>query len=281
MNNNTANISILTLVHQRESALMNMLNGIANGSILPCEVLIIFMNEKVIDNLAQQFPFPIRSMVLETKDGLNLGAARNLAMQQSTGSYHVFLDVDCIPQHDFLESYLAHFQANSNVLYTGRVRYLSEGFDQENNWTTRLAEISKPDPVREHLEQYSYELFWSLNFGCTKEIFDKIGGFDIQYTGYGGEDTDFAFQARAHGVPLHTIPALAFHQYHASYQPPLNHLANICQNATRFFGKWHKWPMEGWLHAFEKLGYIRRSDGGLEILSLPSDEEIIAALKRT
>ncbi|WP_409241961.1 glycosyltransferase family 2 protein, partial [Caballeronia sp. INML3] len=39
-------------------------------------------------------------------------------------------------------------------------------------------------------------MFWSLNFACHLNTFEQIGGFDDAYTGYGGEDTDFAFRAK-------------------------------------------------------------------------------------
>ncbi|WP_165799070.1 glycosyltransferase family 2 protein [Sphingobacterium corticibacter] len=274
----TENIAILTLVHQRDKALVNMLNGIAAGSIWPHEVLIICMNEQPLV-LDIKYPFSIRSIVLQTDTGLNLGAARNLAMKESSVNYNVFLDVDCIPDKYFLETYYNQLESNSDVLYTGRVRYLPAAFDEKENWTNRLEEISAPDPVRQEIKNYPYELFWSLNFGCSKDVFSKIGGFDMQYLGYGAEDTDFAFQARHNGIALQTIDALAFHQYHASYQPPLNHLESICRNANRFFSKWQFWPMQGWIDAFEKAGYVKKADDHLEIRSLPSDEDILAALK--
>ena len=273
------NLAILTLVHNRKAALINMLNGILSGSLWPSEVLVVCMNEEAL-LIEGSYPFPIRIIVLENEAGLNLGAARNLAIQESSAKNNVFLDVDCIPDHQFLETYLNHFVQNDDVLYSGRVRYLPAGFDKRKDWSAHLAEISTPDPVRDELETYSYELFWSLNFGCTKEIFKKIGGFDTRYTGYGGEDTDFAFQARKHAVALHTINACAYHQYHASYQPPLNHLQSITNNASRFFSKWGKWPMEGWLKAFEDQGYVKRTNDTVEIVAWPSETEIEAALRR-
>ncbi|MCL7986927.1 galactosyltransferase-related protein [Sphingobacterium sp. lm-10] len=278
MSKSANNLAILTLVHKREKALINMLNGIAAGSLWPSEVLVVFMNEEALA-LDVKFPFPVRSIMLETKTGLNLSAARNLAMQESSANHNVFLDVDCIPDEEFLKTYHDHFVQNDGVLYTGRVGYLPKGFDEQENWLTHMSEISAPDPVRNALKSYPYELFWSLNFGCSKEVFSRIGGFDMQYEGYGAEDTDFAFQARKNNVALHTIDAHAYHQYHTSYQPPINHLKSITINASHFFAKWDTWPMEGWIKAFEDLGYIKRTDGALEIIALPTQQEIDAALK--
>ncbi|WP_425466922.1 galactosyltransferase-related protein [Rarobacter faecitabidus] len=38
----------------------------------------------------------------------------------------------------------------------------------------------------------SYDLFWSLTFALSSATWQRIGGFDEGYCGYGGEDTDFA-----------------------------------------------------------------------------------------
>ena len=46
------------------------------------------------------------------------------------------------------------------------------------------------------------ERFWSLAFAVTPATHERIGGFDEGYAGYGAEDTDYAFRARAAGVGL-------------------------------------------------------------------------------
>ncbi len=42
-----------------------------------------------------------------------------------------------------------------------------------------------------------YEKLYELKampFACSKFVFDRIGGFDESFEGYGGEDTDLRFQ---------------------------------------------------------------------------------------
>jgi hypothetical protein len=123
-----------------------------------------------------------------------------------------------------------------------------------------------------------YHLFWSLNFACRGSTFARIGGFDEGYQGYGGEDTDFAFRARHEGVALIDNSAMAFHQYHPTYDPPLNHFADIVANAQRFHRRWGVWPMEGWLRGFCEEGLLHWSDERLEIIQAPSAERVAQAL---
>ncbi|MEJ7800729.1 MAG: galactosyltransferase-related protein [Ilumatobacter sp.] len=102
-----------------------------------------------------------------------------------------------------------------------------------------------------------YELFWSLSFALDRSSWDRIGGFDERYVGYGGEDTDFARRAERANVPIWFAPGpQAFHQYHPVSSPPVEHLRAICRNATIFFETWGSWPMEGWLSAFAAEGLI-------------------------
>lgn len=271
------NISILTLVHKRENALRNTLTGVAKGSVLPQEVIVVYMNESPYD--LPEYPFTVRSVSLVSKnDKLNLAEARNTAMASSDSPLNIFLDVDCIPEKELVARYLNALRSD-DILWSGRVRYLSQHVAEISNWEKQLLQLSSPDPVRAAQIDFPYELFWSLNFACSKKVFAKIGGFDPRYCGYGAEDTDFAFQARQQGVRLGTLSATAFHQYHPSYSPPINHLQNIVCNARVFREKWRAWPMEGWLHAFKEKGLIEWDGEQIAVVRNPTDRELAVCLK--
>jgi GT2 family glycosyltransferase len=127
------------------------------------------------------------------------------------------------------------------------------------------------------------ELFWSLSFAVLRRTFlERIGGFDEGFTGYGGEDTDLAFSARAAGVPLAWVPeAIAYHQDHEHHDPPLHHLRDIAVNARRFRERWDVWPMEGWLCAFVDAGLVRWDGRDLEVLRDPTPAELARTRRRT
>jgi GT2 family glycosyltransferase len=110
------------------------------------------------------------------------------------------------------------------------------------------------------------ELFWSLAFAVTPATHARIGGFDPGYEGYGAEDTDYAFRARAAGVPLTWVGgAWAHHQHHPVSHPPVEHLADIVRNARRFRWRWGRWPMEGWLAAFARDGLVAWDPDGTRL----------------
>jgi len=268
--------SLLTLVHNRKDALFNTLAGIARGTVLPSEVVIVYMNDMPYN--LPTYPFSIHEVQLKCENGLNLSAARNLAMANSSNDFNIFLDVDCIPESDLVAQYL-DAQNAEDLLWTGSVRYLSTDASKSPDWQDRLKTLSSPDSLRAGIEPLPYELFWSLNFACSRRLFERIGGFDTRYVGYGAEDTDFAFQARKNGVRMGTVEATAYHQYHPSYSPPLNHLEKIVQNAVTFKAKWDTWPMEGWLRKFSEQGYIDWKKDRISLIRLPDAAELAVALK--
>ncbi|RYJ06329.1 MAG: glycosyltransferase family 2 protein, partial [Actinomycetales bacterium] len=121
-----------------------------------------------------------------------------------------------------------------------------------------------PDPVVGSVEPSDdHRLFWSLSFAVTPATWDRIGGFDEAYVGYGGEDTDFGQRARSAGVPMAWVGgADAFHQHHPVSRPPVEHVQDVVRNAEVFARRWGWWPMEGWLEAFEERGLVARSGDG-------------------
>ena len=263
-------ISVLTIVKSRREALLNLIRGLAMNADSNMELIVVHMNEE--DYPLPPVSFPLSSFCLLSEESLPLAKARNFAMSKASAEHCIFLDVDCIPEEDLISSYRKAF-AQHDVLWSGSVRYLNTNHLPDLH-TGALQILSKADPIRGGLTSMPYELFWSLNFGCSKSVFGKIGGFDEQYTGYGAEDTDFAFMARANHVQLETLEATAYHQPHASYNPPLNHLEDIISNARVFHRKWHQWPMEGWLTQFREMGYISWDHDHINILNYPEEAVI-------
>jgi GT2 family glycosyltransferase len=269
-------ISVLTIVHQRKAALLNLIEGLERATVKPAELVIVFMNEDEYILPVTSFPLSIYKIVRQGH--LLLAEARNLAAVNATHEHLVFLDVDCIPGPDLLSAYAEAFE-REDYLWTGPVHYLDKNATTDKDLFSSLNNWSKPDKIRDLATPITYELFWSLNFGCTKTVFELIGGFDNTFEGYGAEDTDFSFSARKNGVIISWVNAPAYHQYHPSYDPPLNHLANIVSNAKTFRRKWGVWPMMGWLRKFELGGYISWNDDALIIEQLPTDKDIELALK--
>jgi hypothetical protein len=273
-------MNIITLVHGRTNHLANLICGLEHSSVTPNGLWIVHMNEAPGDFTSNRFP--IHSLRVDSADGLPLARARNRIAAIDPTAAWVFLDVDCIPAHDLLAHYRDGLSKQPDVLHMGQVRYLPEGANRPGWSEAALYQQGVEHPLAQFRSAdgstLPHHLFWSLNFACIGRTFGHIGGFDEGYKGYGGEDTDFAFRARHRGVPLVGNAAMAFHQYHPTYDPPLNHFADIIANARRFHHHWGVWPMEGWLGAFQGMGLLHWADDSIEILQSPTAEQVAQAL---
>lgn len=271
-------LSVLTLTRNRTSHLRNLLKGLAHSSQLPDECIVVHMNEEPAE-LVEDLPFPCYQHAYNSDvSPLPLPRARNFAAEKATGDILLFLDVDCIPASVMVEAYGRASDQTAESITMGSVRYLQQTIIE--NWTEpALLSQSKPHPKRNIspvtplVIEPDYGLFWSLSFCLHHNLFEQLGGFSECYPSYGAEDTDFAWKARARGIPLLWVPdALSFHQYHKSQTPPWNNFESIVCNARIFYRRWGHWPMESWLSVFAKEGYLDWTVEGdrLEVIRTPA-----------
>jgi hypothetical protein len=208
--------------------------------------------------------------------GLPLAAARNAgasAAEEWGAELIVFLDADCIPGAEFLSLTARAASVRPDALLAGPVTYLTEeetAGSLEEILRSAHPHSARPDPQTGELltipaegERTAYDLFWSLSFAATPAVFRRIGGFWEEYSGYGGEDTDFAYSAHRAGVDLVWVGgAHAFHQHHPVSSPPVEHLDEILVNARIFHRRWGVWPMTGWLEQFRDSGLVEQGPEG-------------------
>lgn len=266
--------SIVTAVRGRASHLRRQLEGVDRSDV-PADhhVVVAVDDDRALGTVRGRDDRTIGVPLRTGSSRIPMAEARNLGAQVAIdegAELLVFLDVDCIPAPDMLTHYLlaARNPAHAGALLCGPVTYLPppgpDGYDVD-----RLSALADPHPARPAPAAgvteagVEYELFWSLSFAVTTSVWQRIGGFCTEYTGYGGEDTDYAQCAAAASVGLRWVGgAHAFHQFHPVSDPPVEHLRDIVTNAVTFHRRWGWWPMRGWLDAFEERGLISRDAHG-------------------
>ncbi|GMM93382.1 glycosyltransferase family 2 protein [Qipengyuania sp. MTN3-11] len=271
-------ISVCTLAHGRDEHLQYLVRGLNHSRRPPCELVVAAMQDRRYE--LPETGFPIRQIVLGT-DAICLAKARNVAAEHARGEMLVFLDVDCIPAPSLIQDYAAALALEDGI-FMGEVGYLPSGatvggidFETFEELAVEHSERAGPPPgFLGSCEDY--RCFWSLNFAMRKATFAQLGGFDEDYVGYGGEDTDFGRVATSNGVPLWWVRgAKAYHQYHKHHMPPVHHLDSVLANAAVFARKWGHSTMDHWLRAFSLMGLIESDgSGGWRKLRDPSEAHL-------
>ena len=270
-------ISVCTLAHGRDWHLVNLVRGLALGTVQPAELIVAVMQDKAY--ALPHTDFPIRQIMLGSS-GIPLAKARNRAADAAGSDLLVFLDVDCIPHPTLLADYTA-VSAKEAGIFMGEVSYLPStadtgklDFAQFDAVGCKHSERAAP-PLTEIGSCRDHRQFWSLNFAIRAAEFKEIGGFDEQFVGYGGEDTDFARSAMAKGLPIWWVRnAKAYHQYHPHHMPPVHHLDSVIANAHRFMDKWGEPTMQHWLRAFVLMGLAEKQSGRWVKLREPNEHDL-------
>ena len=307
-------VTVITTCYGRNHHLYNLLSSLANGSVKPNEVIIVNDDadpKRLADFALNIVKVPTNAGLADSADHqtleksdkteFDIGHNRNIGAARATHETLIFLDVDCIVAPSFIEQLSTKLNQYPNALLMGQPRYLTRPLSNEESLALQkgalpndyLNHLSVYNPYRDNFDAKQsistktkptaikktndYGAFWSLCFAIKREQFEKIGGFDTQYTGYGAEDTDFAFTARQLDIAFYLTADLIYHQQHPVYRPPLNHLESIIVNANRFYQKWQCWPMGGWLEQFCKMGLIdwtNEQSNSITLLRQPSSKEI-------
>ncbi|WP_193045158.1 glycosyltransferase family 2 protein [Mycolicibacterium baixiangningiae] len=267
--------AVVAVAHGRHEHLRRQSAGLERSEVRPDLRVVVAIDDPGIAGVVDSAVEVIHCAT--TDSGLPLARARNLGAEhalQRGADVVMFLDVDCIPGDALVGRYAEVCAASdSAAVFSGPVTYLPPPSDGGYP-IDALATMTRPHPARpapapgELVVADDHDLFWSLSFAVSAATWRLLGGFCETYVGYGAEDTDFGAVARMRGVPLIWVGgAHAYHQHHPVSSPPVEHLHQIVANARIFHRRWNRWPMPGWLDAFEREGLISRR--GDEIVETP------------
>ncbi|CAN5332129.1 glycosyltransferase [soil metagenome] len=261
--------AVITIVAGRREHLERQGRALAASVPLPDDYLIVHMDEPgaaAVETAATLHPEHLSvTPSTGTDAGLPLAAARNRGARRALelgAEVLVFLDVDCLPTPGLVDRYADALGREPHAIVSGAVGYLPQ--QTEYDRPERFGEIGhfhhfRPRIADGALAKADPRLFWSLSFALTAETWRLTGGFDERYVGYGAEDTDFALSAVERGIELLWAGgAEAFHQFHETEDPPVQHLDSILRNGALFAERWGFWPMGGWLEAFGERGLVGR-----------------------
>lgn len=167
------------------------------------------------------------NLIIVNKKNGGVASARNKAIKIAKGELIFFLDVDCCPTQNWLQSMWYRFQQDKKVqAIGGRIEpLLAKGLVNEYyNITNRLK--------RPIIDKETGEIVTIITANCGFHInaLRSIGGFDFKNFSNcppGGEDADLTFRLKQKGYKLgYEKNAVALHRYPCKFRTIFNKYAN-------------------------------------------------------
>lgn len=217
-------ISVIVSTYNRPDALHAVLEGLMRQTDRHYEIIVADDGSgpdthRIIESLSTRSLVPM-THVWHPDEGFRLAAIRNRGIARAAGEYLVFLDGDCIPQHDFVTQHRRLAQrgmmlTGSRILLgqtlTARVlgglplRQQGIGF-----WCAQRAAgqankivplfLRLPDFAPRRQRAFKWRGIKGCNLAAWRSDIGAVNGFDETFTGWGHEDADFVARLYNHGI---------------------------------------------------------------------------------
>jgi len=189
-----------------------------------------------VNNFSRQSLFPVR-YVWHPDEGFRRSAILNLAVRESSARYLIFADGDCIPHRHFVR---AHFDYRAaRTVLCGRRAHLSPSMSESltpedilagkpESWHARIRETLSGksnhwdegfllgNPILHRWANRKAPTLLGSNFSLERSLLEEINGFNEDFVGYGGEDTELEIRLRRAGARFQWVRhrAVQYHLFH-------------------------------------------------------------------
>lgn len=146
---------------------------------------------------------PVRAIVLDQNRGRSV--ALNTGFEAATGEVLIRCDDDLRPAPNWV---LDHCAPHADEL-VGLIGLYRNVFPD-----TAFARVyGRPRDERFRLDAYRTDAahhwrFWAGNVSASRELWSKVGPYDIGFRAYGWEDIDWGYRAHRAGAAIRMLPAL-------------------------------------------------------------------------
>ncbi len=163
------------------------------------------------DEFIRKLRFPIFLKYIRAESNRGVVYNRNRALQKAAGRWVIFMDGDMVPAPGFIDSYAAAWREFPDAVCVGSYGLPPQWTVQP--WQKYLA--TRGRLAMSHGTRVPGKYFTSGNFSIPKDIFGALAGFDADFKGWGGDDTDFGFRLDDRQIPIIHIPAAHCYHYDA------------------------------------------------------------------
>lgn len=178
-------VSIVVPTHNRRDLLARSLDALGRQSCPPDLFEVLVVADACEDDTvamatayAERAPYRLRALEHTARSA---AATRNLGARQAEGSILLFLDDDVIAQPGLVQAHLDAQGPDHIVLgYSKPILPDDPSWfqcDAHRWWEDRFTQIAQPD------HRFTYRDFFSGNVSLPTELFWRVGGFDLTFSG--------------------------------------------------------------------------------------------------
>lgn len=200
---------------------------------------------QIVREFAEQVSFGV-TFTTHPHAAFQVARCRNEGVAASQAPYLLFLDGDCVLPPDHVAQHLKHCSRGRAMCgYCIRLdRTITSQIDQaaiESGEYTRIIPkqlhraIWKRDRKARFYQCIRHRTKPRLtggNCGIWRDDFERVNGYDENFEGWGGEDTDLGARLRRTGVQIHSILRWTF-TYHLWHPPHSTVPARIRQGVNQ------------------------------------------------
>ncbi|MHA6523076.1 glycosyltransferase family 2 protein [Tessaracoccus sp. G1721] len=161
--------------------------------------------------VAQYAHLSVRAIVFPENRGRV--AALNAGFAAARGEVLIRCDDDLVPSPDYVHEHVSATAGGER----GAVGLYVNVFPD-----TPYAQVYGREADEKHRAQaYATPLnlryrYWAGNCSVSRDVFDRVGGYDPRYRAYGWEDIDFGYRLQQLGLPVELVPSLETPHYVAA-----------------------------------------------------------------
>lgn len=265
-------VTVVISTLDRPRQLGRCLEALLSGSTLPAGIVVV--NQGAPDETDRVVAEAVAAGLAVThvvQPRWGLSASQNAGVRAAATEVVAIVDDDCVPDERWVEVVARSFaEARTPLLLTGRVLPLPPSGD-------RVVPLS----VRDHAGVRTWTrppMPWHLgtggNFAVTRASYLAVGGNDERLgtgsPGRGGNDLDLFHRLVAHGVTARYEPDLLVRHERATVAEHLSRRSSYGYGVGAMLGIWLRardlralLVLLGWLRLRARVGYARRSSGGV------------------
>jgi glycosyltransferase involved in cell wall biosynthesis len=206
-------VSVIVPTYNGEKKIMSTLKALEKQGFEDFELIVVV--DGSTDNTVQLITAQLLNFqkirVIEQENKGRAGS-RNRGASEATGELLIFLDDDTRPLPDCIEIHKKHHEIHNQTIAVGHV---PEDYEKANtDFQTYKAFLSRKwaEPLQKNngLLAVDRPYLTAANFSISRQLFDKIGGFDNRLTD--AEDYDFAVRACEMQIKTYFLAeAIAWH----------------------------------------------------------------------